>query len=37
MGDVNCCGGSKKRTLEEWIQEGEYQDIGKEEHTHEWG
>ena len=37
MGDLNCCGGSKKRTLEGWIQAREYQDIGKEEHTHDWG
>lgn len=30
MGDFNCCGGSKKQTLEEVIQDEELQDIGKE-------
>ena len=37
MGDLNCCGGSKRRVLEEFIELGEWADIGKEEHTHQWG
>ena len=37
MGDLNSCKGSKKKVLKEWIEEEGLQDIGKEEHTHEWG
>ena len=37
MGDLNCCGGSKKRVLGEWIEEDVLQDIGKEEQTHALG
>ena len=37
IGDLNCCGRSKKRVLEAWIEEEELQDIAREEHTHEWG
>ena len=37
IGDINYCGGSKKRALEEWIEAEELEDIGREEHTHVWG
>jgi len=37
IGDFNCCGGSKKRALEELTMELEFEDIGTTQHTHEWG
>ena len=37
LGDLNCCGGSKKRVLEEWIEREDWQNIGREDHIHEWG
>jgi len=37
MGDFNCCGGTKRRALEEVIAEFELDDIGTTQHTHEWG
>ena len=37
IGDLNACGGSKKRRLEEFIEMEQVDDIGREEHTHKWG
>jgi len=37
LGDFNCCGGSKKKSLEEVIADFELDDIGTTQHTHEWG
>jgi len=37
LGDFNCCGGSKKRSLEEVMTEFDLDDIGTTQHTHEWG
>ena len=37
IGDLNACGGSKKRRLNELIEEEQLNDIGREEHTHGWG
>ena len=37
MGDFNCCGGSKKKSLEEVVAEFDLDDIGTTQHTHEWG
>ena len=37
IGDLNYCGGSKKRRLGEFIEEQNLDDIGRIEHTHEWG
>jgi len=37
IGDLNCCGGTKKKTLEALIEERGWEDIGTTEHTHEWG
>ena len=37
MGDLNACGGSPKRRLEKFIETEQLDDIGREDHTHEWG
>ena len=37
IGDLNECGRSKKKRLEQFTQEEQLDDIGREEHTHEWG
>lgn len=37
IGDLNACGGSKKRRLEEFIETEQLDDIGREDHTHVWG
>ena len=37
IGDLNACGGSTKRRLEEFIESEQLDDIGREEHTHVWG
>jgi len=37
MGDFNCCGGTKKRVLQEIIEAEEWDDIGTSHHTQEWG
>lgn len=36
-GDLNACGGSKKRRLEEYIEKEQLDNIGREAHTHVWG
>ena len=37
IGDMNDCGGSKKTILQESIEEDDWQNIGREDHTHRWG
>jgi len=37
MGDFNCCGGTKRRVLEEIIETQQWDDIGTTHHTHEQG
>jgi len=37
IGDRNHCGGTKKRRLEEFIQEQALDDVSTTQHTHEWG
>ena len=37
IGDLNACGGSKKKRLEELIEKEQLDDIGRDEHTHVWG
>jgi len=37
IGDLNCCGGTKKRVLEEMLEQRGWDDIGTTGHTHEKG
>lgn len=37
MGHFNCCGGTKKRALEELIEAEHWFDIETIQHTHKWG
>ena len=34
IGDLNCCGGRKRWSLEQFIEEHQLDDIGRDEHTH---
>ena len=36
IGALSACGGSKKKRLNEFIEDQQLGDIGREEHTHEW-